>query len=200
MPLVLFDSLPSNARVWAFGASVALSDDARVALLKAVDEHLVGWRAHGMPLVCARDWRDDRFLAVGVDEAATGASGCSVDGMFRVLQALQDKLDASLVGGGTIFWRDRMATVQSGTRSEFIGAIAAGQIGPDTPVFDLTVGSAGEWRTLFERAASTSWHSRLLKAATAMNTAADSWSAEESTEPVDVSNARVNPTRLTQRD
>ncbi len=169
MPLVLFDSLPSNARLWVFGASVALDADVRGALLSAVDEHLAQWRAHGTPLVCARDWRDDRFLAIGVDEAASGASGCSIDSMFRVLQSLQEQLSATLIGGGTIFWRDAAGVVQSGTRSAFIAVIAAGDISDDTPVFDLTIGTVGEWRTLFERAASTSWHARLLKSATTTN-------------------------------
>ncbi|MEP6763587.1 MAG: hypothetical protein ABJB66_04705 [Gemmatimonadaceae bacterium] len=163
MPQVLFDSLPPNARVWVFGASARLDENARTKLLQAVDEHLAGWRAHGSPLVCARDWRNDRFLAIGVDEAATGASGCSIDGMFRVLQSLQEKLGTQIVGGGTIYWRDTSGAIQSGGRMAFIDAVANGQIVGDTPVFDLTVATVGNWRENFERAASTSWHGRLLK-------------------------------------
>ncbi len=172
MPQIHFDALPSNARVWAFGASAPLNEQSRDELLSAVDEHLASWRAHGVPLVCARDWRDDRFLAVGVDEAATGASGCSIDGMFRVLQSLQTKLGTTLVGGGTMFWRDQSGAIQSGGRREFIDAVASGHVSSQTPVFDLTVGTVGEWRTLFERPASTSWHSRLLKSSS-MNSISD---------------------------
>ena len=80
MPRVVFESLPDDARVWVFGAANALDDRARERLLSAVDEYLDQWHAHGAALVCARDWRDDRFLAIGVDQSTAGASGCSIDG------------------------------------------------------------------------------------------------------------------------
>ena len=165
MPQISFHSLAPSARVWVFGASASLDGAARELLLKSVDEHLANWRAHGVPLLCGRDWRDDRFLAIAVDEAATGASGCSIDGMFRVLATLQSELGASLVGGGTIFWRNADGVVQSGTRSEFVEAIGAGRVTGTTPVFDLTIDTVEKWRTVFERAADSSWHARMLKAA-----------------------------------
>ena len=80
MPKVEFESLPDSARVWVFGAESPVVGNASNDLLAAVDQHLSSWRAHGVPLVCARDWYENQFLAVAVDEAATGASGCSIDG------------------------------------------------------------------------------------------------------------------------
>jgi nicotinamidase-related amidase len=162
MPHVSFDSLPPNARLWVFGAGAPLNDAARTALLHTVDTHLDGWAAHGTPLVCARDWRDDRFVAVGVDEEATGASGCSIDGLFRTLTALQAPLGTSLVGGGTVFWRNAAGDVQSGTRAEFREAGAQRAVTRESPVFDLSVTSVGDWREHFERPAAESWHAALL--------------------------------------
>ena len=55
----------------ASGSSPAASpvDDIDAAkLLAAVDAYLMQWKAHGHPLTAARDWRDDRFLAIGVDQ------------------------------------------------------------------------------------------------------------------------------------
>ena len=74
MPQIAFDAMPAAARVWVFGAAAPITGAARDALFEAVDEHLRNWKAHGTPLMCARDWRDDQFLAIAVDEAATGAS------------------------------------------------------------------------------------------------------------------------------
>ena len=45
-----------------------------------VDAFLDQWNAHGSALTCAREWRDDRFLAIGVDQSTAGASGCSASG------------------------------------------------------------------------------------------------------------------------
>ena len=42
----------------------------------AADAYLLQWKAHGHPLTCARDWREERFLVIGVAAAlfAVGAA------------------------------------------------------------------------------------------------------------------------------
>ena len=164
MPVVPFENLPESARLWVFGAAAPVTGAACDALLAAVDTHLTGWAAHGAPLVSARAWRDDRFLAVAVDEAATGASGCSIDGFFRVLTSIEPHLGTAITDAGRVFWRDAQGAVQSATRQEFRALARDGAMTMDTPVFDTTVATVGAWRAHFERAAATSWHARLLGA------------------------------------
>ena len=163
MPHVAFESLPPNARLWVFGASDPLDELAQKQLLLVVDEHLSQWRAHGTPLVCSRDFRDNRFLAIGVDEAATGASGCSIDGLFRTLQSLQEMLGTSLVGGGIMFYRDASGVVQAVDRSRFVDMVRAGEVTLETHVFDLTIDTVGRWRESFEKRAADSWHARVIR-------------------------------------
>jgi len=76
MPIVPFDSLPDDARIWVFGADRPLDAAAATRLLALVDGYLAQWAAHGTPLTSGRDWRDQRFLTIAVDQRATGASGC----------------------------------------------------------------------------------------------------------------------------
>ena len=161
--MVEFDALPDAARVWVFGAAAPVEGAAREVLLQAVDAHLSQWRAHGAPLVCARVLRDDRFLAVAVDEAATGATGCSIDGMFRVLTSIEREINTTLVGGGTVFWRAADGAVQAAPRSAFVAAAQSGQLTQETSVFDTTVNTVGDWRARFERRAADSWHGKLIK-------------------------------------
>jgi hypothetical protein len=162
MPRVEFDVLPDAARVWVFGAAAPIVGTASEHLLHAVDQHLAQWRAHGAPLVCGRAWRDDQFLVVAVDEAATNATGCSIDGMFRVLASMESQVGTSLVGGGSVFWRDPDGAVHATDRSAFRAAAARGDITADTHVFDTTVTTLGNWRSHFERPARDSWHARLI--------------------------------------
>lgn len=162
MPLVDFDRLPDDARVWVFGSDQPLDERQRARLLGAVDAYLAQWKAHGAPLTCARSWRDDRFLTVGVDQRSAGASGCSIDALFRVLQELEQALGASLVGGGRVFWRDRDGEVRSADRGDFMELAERGEIRRDTLVFDLTVTSLRDRRERFERPAAESWHGQLL--------------------------------------
>ena len=162
MPIVNFDSLPDDARVWVFGSDRPLDAGAAQRLLGVVDAHLVQWAAHGAPLMSARDWREDRFLTVAVDQRTTGASGCSIDALFRQLQTLERELGVAIVGGGRVFYRDSGGAVQSTDRSGFAELADRGAVGPDTIVFDPTVATLGAWRSSFERRASESWHGLLI--------------------------------------
>ncbi len=162
MPLVPFAALPDEARLWVFSAAAPVTGVAADVLLREVDAHLLQWRAHGVPLVCARDWRDDRFLAVGVDEAASNASGCSIDALFHALRDLESQLGTSLVGHGAVYWRDTHGVVQVADRPTFRAAAASGAVRADTLVFDPTITTVGTWRREFEKPVGASWHARLL--------------------------------------
>lgn len=162
MPLVPFNALPDDARLWVFAASDPVTGESAESLLNAVDEWLADWKAHGEPLTCGRDWRDDRFLAIGVDQSTAGASGCSIDALFRILQNLQGELGTSLLSGGRVFYRSGGGAIEATTRVEFGERAARGEVSDDTPVFDTSLTSAGAWRSAFERSAANSWHRDLL--------------------------------------
>jgi hypothetical protein len=162
MPRVSFDALPDDARVWVFAAASELPGSASEQLLGAVDDFLGQWTAHGEPLVCSRAWRDDRFLAVGVDQSTAGASGCSIDGLFRTLARLERALGTTMLGGGRVYYRDADGRVTVTTRAAFNQLVVEGRIGPDTPVFDTAITSAVAWRDGFERPMRESWHAQLV--------------------------------------
>ena len=162
MPVVPFETLPDSSRVWIFGSDRELSGEGTKALLEAVDAHLAEWKAHGAPLTVAREWRDGRFLAVAVDQGNVGASGCSIDGLFRVLQDIERQVGASLVGGGRVFYRDAHSAVQSASRAEVGALVASGAVGKDTVVFDTSLTDLGTFRACFERRAKDSWVKDLL--------------------------------------
>ncbi len=163
MPLVPFESLPDSSRTWVFAADQNLSRSQSGQLLNAVDEFLSQWKAHGSPLTVGRSWRDDRFLTVAVDQSSAGASGCSIDGLFRILKAIEQRVGASLVGSGMIFYRDPSGVIQSVNRENFVKLASKGSITDATPVFDPTVTTLAEWRAQFETDVAHSWHGALIK-------------------------------------
>ena len=162
MPQVQFESLPDDARVWVFGSDRTIADADSRPLLAAVDQFIDRWAAHGTPLHASRDWREGRFLTIAVDQRQAGASGCSIDGLFRTLQGLESAIGASLVGGGRIYYRTPDGDVASVARDEVEALGEQGVIGRDTPVFDPTVATLGDWRRRFETTAGASWHAQLL--------------------------------------
>ncbi|HEY2376602.1 MAG TPA: hypothetical protein VGH98_11560 [Gemmatimonadaceae bacterium] len=162
MPIVSFDSLPEESRVWVFGSDRALTGNDAERLLAEVDRFLAQWKAHGVPLTCARDWRDEHLLTIGVDSTVESASGCSIDGLFRVLQAIERPLETRLLGGGRVFYRDKSGRVQCATRDRLPDLAKRHTLTGDTPVFDTSLATAAEWRSRFEAPAGTTWIGDLL--------------------------------------
>ena len=161
MPLVPFESLPPSARIWVFGSDVPVTGAPADTLLSEVDQYLATWKAHGFPLKAARDWRDNRFLIIGIDPTAEQASGCSIDGLFRQLQQVQRSIGAQLVGGGRVYYRDATGATQSTTRDDFRALKEKGTVGPRTPVFDTSLTRLDDWQSKFERPLAESWAATL---------------------------------------
>lgn len=162
MPIVKIDDLPDTARVWVFGSDHPLDAKATKILLEEVDRFLEQWKAHGTPLTAGRNLKYDRFLTIAVDQSTAGASGCSIDGLFRALKALEPKLGASMVTSGCVYFRDAAGSIECIRREEFTALGTAGKVSSHTRVFDPTVTSLGEWRARFELEAGESWHAGLL--------------------------------------
>lgn len=162
MPVVPFETLPDASKVWIFGSDRPLGEDATTTLLKGVEEHLTDWKAHGQPLTVGSQFRDNRFLVIAVDQSTAGATGCSIDGLFRVLQGLEPKLGTSLVGGGRVFYRDNHAAVQSTIRDGIPALVQSGAITKDTVVFDTSLTDLGAFRSGFEKRAKESWIKPLM--------------------------------------
>ena len=115
-------------------------------MLGEVDRHLDRWAAHGSPLTCAREWRDDRSLTIGVDQSTANASGCSIDGLFRVLRGLESAIGTTLVGGGRVHFREPSGEIRTVSRDEFSDLAAAGRVTPSTRVFDPPCPRSGRGR------------------------------------------------------
>jgi hypothetical protein len=162
MPVVPFETLPANARVWVFASDRPLRGADADFLLGEVDAWLAQWKAHGAPLRSARDWRDDHFLAIGVDPTEEQASGCSIDALFRRLQDAERQLDTSLVAGGRVFYRDAGGEPRVARRGDVAQLSRARSLTAATPAFDTSVTDARSWREAFERPAGETWIASLL--------------------------------------
>ena len=160
MAQVSFDALPSDARLWIFAAERTLSPEERDRLLRAVDEFLADWKAHGQPLTVAREWRYDQFLLVAVDEASAGASGCSIDAMVNTLARLERALSVQLLDHGPVLFR-RGGDIARLPRPAFAELARGGGVSADTVVFNNTLTRVAELREgKWETPARASCHAR----------------------------------------
>ena len=162
MPMVPFEVLPDESRLWVFAVERTLVEVDQENFLSAVDRFLETWAAHGVPLTCGRDFRRGRFLLVAVDETSAPPSGCSIDAMVGVMKDQERRLGLRILDN-TPVWFVADGEVQRISRPEFSRLAEEGAVGPDTVVFDNTVTRlkdvrAGRW----EGPARESWHQRVF--------------------------------------
>ncbi len=160
MPRIEFDQLPDDARLWIFSAERPLSEAEQAELLTVVDHFIDQWGAHNVPLSAARELRYDRFLFVAVDQRAAGASGCSIDALFRQVRVLEGEIGAELLNDTPVLFRQG-AAIERVPRDRFAELAAAGAVDRDTTVFDNTLTSVGDVRAgRWETRLASSWHAR----------------------------------------
>lgn len=158
MPRIGFEQLPENARLWIFAAQRELDDPEQARVLGEVDRFIDQWTAHNVPLTAARDWRQGRFLMVGVDEEAAGLSGCSIDALVRRMKVVQEELGVELVDNAPVLFKNG-GTIERVSRERFAELAEAGTVSLDTPVFNNTLTRVGDLRAgRWEVRAEDSWH------------------------------------------
>jgi hypothetical protein len=160
MPLVPFNELPSDSRLWIFAVERPLSAEEARRVLTETDTFINQWTAHGVPLMAGRELRHNQFVLVAVNERAAGVSGCSIDALVRRMQQLEQALGLELVNNGPVLYREGNAIARV-SRDRFAELAASGTVGPNTRVFDNTLTRVGDLQAgKWEVKASESWHSR----------------------------------------
>ena len=84
-----FNQMAGSARVWVYQSNRALSLEESKAIAELTVDFLTKWTAHGAGLKSSFRILHNHFLAISVDEAHTGASGCSIDASVHFIQSLE---------------------------------------------------------------------------------------------------------------
>src|SRR5690606_41236436 len=82
-------SLPDTSRVWIYKADRFLTDDEAQGIQQKVDEFIPTWAAHGKKLYAEAKVIDNLWIVIAADESREGASGCSIDKIFRLVADLE---------------------------------------------------------------------------------------------------------------
>ncbi len=90
---VAFTTLPPTARVWVYQATRAFTQQESSFIQARLAQVLEQWTAHGNTLKAGFDLPYQHFIVIGLDESLSGASGCSIDALFRHLKALGEELN-----------------------------------------------------------------------------------------------------------
>jgi hypothetical protein len=163
-PIMLTDisNLPDHSRLWIFAADRKLAASEVASLMSVIHEYLNGWKAHGAPVSAAAEIRYDQFLLIAANPDVTAPSGCSIDDLTRSLQKIGAQFNVNLMNSGQVYFQAN-GEIEWTTRSKFKELAQEGVVSLETPVFDNSLTTLGEYRTgKWNVPASDAWQKALI--------------------------------------
>jgi hypothetical protein len=146
----------ANSRLWIFQSNRPFQDTE----VREIDEQLhnfyVQWQSHGTPV---KGWAKcvfNYFVVVVADENASGVSGCSTDGMVRLIKSFERQYNVNLFDRLQLSFlvKDK---VQPLPMSQVSYALQNGYIETDTLLFNNTVLSKQEFEEKWLVPLNESW-------------------------------------------
>lgn len=154
--------LEDRSRVWVYASNRAFSEEEIAQLTAKGAEFVDGWQVHGKDLHAGFSVLYNQFLVFAVDEQVAGASGCSIDSSVKFVRDAEAAFGVELLNKLNIAYHGANNTIAVLPMAEFQDEITAGNITPNTIVFNNLVENLGQLRSQWEIPAQNSWHNQLF--------------------------------------
>ena len=159
--LVEFKNLPENARIWIYQCNRSFTDAELVEINEALSAFLTHWTAHGNDLNAGFEIRYNRFLVLGLDQSAQGATGCSIDASVHFIQQLEKKYGVTLLDKMNVSYKQGEYIAYK-PLVDFKTMAKQKAVSKKTIVFNNLVATKEEYENHWEVPAEESWHARFL--------------------------------------
>jgi len=124
--------------VWIYQADRPFNNSETFGIGKALNDFVVNWKSHGVPVKGYANIFFDQFIILMADEEATGVSGCSIDSSVHVIQEIGSKFSVDLLNWQSLaFVVDDKVQIIS--RQQFNDALDQSLITPRTLFFNNVV-------------------------------------------------------------
>lgn len=146
MTLDPFPALPDTARLWLLALEPSPAPEVLPSLLEGLEAILAGWRHKGHAYQGAFALLEGRILAVAEPDLAAAPSGCAIDGMLRKVHGLVQTLELVVVDPAASVVARGADGLCVHPKAALEGLLARGELGPATPILDLSLYSVGDLR------------------------------------------------------
>ncbi len=162
---VPFSEISGQSKVWVYQMSREITASELEEVIEAMESFCSQWQAHGVPMKTSFDIAYNHFLILAVDENASEASGCSVDGSMRALKILGERV------GIDFFDRTLAAFLINGKVdlypiSELKELFSTGMLNASVSTFNNLVVTKGEYLQNWRVKVADSWLARYLPKST----------------------------------
>lgn len=163
---VLSELLPADfspaSRVWIYQSSRSFSENETAEIDEQLHLFYAHWQSHGAPVKGWAKLLFGQFIVVIADEEATGVSGCSTDGMVRIVKSLERQYSVNFFDRLTLtFLVNGKAQMLPMGQVQY--ALEKGFITADTPLFDNTIQTRAELEEHWLRPLRETWLGKRLK-------------------------------------
>lgn len=156
-----FDTMAPNARIWIYQANEALPFEKVERLSARIMNFLDDWQAHGNPLQASFTFNYQRFIIVALNEKSYQATGCSIDKLTHLMQALEKELQINLLDRMQIAFKEE-GMIDALPMAAFRAELETGDLHSDTVVFNNLIETKGQLENEWEVTVKNSWHKQML--------------------------------------
>lgn len=127
-----------QSRVWIYQAGRPFSEEEARMIDEQLLQFYLQWEAHGQPVKGWAKLLFRQFVVVMADETGTHVSGCSTDGMVRVVKSLERQFSTTFFDRMTLtFLKNEKAEMLPMNQVSY--ALEKGFLSGETPFFNNTV-------------------------------------------------------------
>lgn len=145
-----------NARVWVYQSTRPFTAAQEGEIEEQLSQFAVQWQAHGRPVKGWGKLLFNRFVVMMADESQAAVSGCSTDGMVRVVKSLEKQYDCNFFDRLSItFLVKEKAEVLPMNQVQY--ALDKGYIDGSTLMFNNLVSTKEEFLSQWLLPLSESW-------------------------------------------
>jgi hypothetical protein len=144
---------------WIFQLAADLTPEQEHRVNQDLHQFLANWKSHGHAVSGTGGVKYHRFMILQAEEGST--SGCSIDGMTREMEQILSAQNLSLLDSAHILYRKPDGSLGQIHFKEVKTAISSGELGPDTVIFDISMGQTSDLGK-FELPLGKSWMGKFL--------------------------------------
>jgi hypothetical protein len=161
--IVPFNILPETARIWIYQCDRSIQPLESELIKSRISGFLEKWTAHGNTLHAGVDIVHAHFIIIGLDESLSGASGCSIDSLFRDLSAMGKELNVDFFNRELIafFINNEVKLIPRGGLKTFFTEVNA-----EVLTFNNLVSTKGDLEQTWLQPAKSSWLKRYMPTVT----------------------------------
>lgn len=147
---------------WFFSLQKPLSSEKKKEVQHSFAHFLSQWKTHGTPVEGMVDLKYDQFVIVQADPAVSRPSGCSIDSLKRAITTILQQEQLDWMDAAMVSYRDSQGVIRSVNFREIPALVAAGELTPETIVFDNSLDQSDDL-SKWEVPMKNTWLKRYLK-------------------------------------